>query len=118
MKQYRYKLSLWDLIGLCIAVIFFFVGCYFATKHSLGVNEVRSVSFGADFYTDIYAAVRTLNSNLTILVNRLQLVQNAVGVLVMAASAFAAVKFGVYAYTAVTDKQRGAMDAAEVDFCR
>lgn len=68
------KAKTWDVIGCILGVVVMIVGIYFAAApaESYNTSSVRSCTFGADFYTEIYNGVDTAVSNTATTANNIR----------------------------------------------
>lgn len=111
MKK-SYKLSVWNLIGLIVSCIFFFVGVGYAGEaNTTDIYSVPDYAFGGDFYTEVYNGVRVSSLRLEDL---RQTVNSGIGTLIMLISAVALCMFGKGLLTVKPENYENAEYRAEI----
>ncbi len=65
LVEFKQKNDLWNVIGILTGILAIIVGIWFLKQRFFEPASLESMTFGADFYTEIYKASRRIHGMLT-----------------------------------------------------
>lgn len=89
------KDNIWDIVGAAVGVITVIVGIVFLFQgDTMGSSSMRDITFGADFYTEIYGVTNGIYNRMFFLLEAVERISKGFGWLFVFFGALDIVVFG------------------------